>query len=85
MLSEGSALVEGGGTREAFAGAGYAVLKPPMLASSALVMLPPSTHNMAAQAVIADSDPVLASSLRSIHPAATRLSRGFRLSGGTTD
>ena len=51
------------------AGAGYAVLKPPMLASSALVMLPPSTHNMAAQAVIADSDPVLVHALRSIHPA----------------
>ena len=67
------------------AGAGHAVLKPPMLTSSALVVLPPSTHNVATQAVIADSDPVLASSLRSIHPAATRLSRGFRLSGGTTD
>ena len=51
------------------AGAGHAVLKPPMLTSSALVVLPPSTHNVATQAVIADSDPVLASSLRSIHPA----------------
>ena len=51
------------------AGAGYAVLKPPMLTSTALVALPASTHNMATQAVIADSDPVLASSLRSIHPA----------------
>ena len=51
------------------AGAGYAVLKPPMLTSSALVALPPSTHNVATQAVIADSDPVLVHALRSIHPA----------------
>ena len=51
------------------AGAGHAVLKPPMLTSSALVVLPPSTHNVATQAVIADSDPVLTSSLRTIHSA----------------
>jgi uncharacterized protein involved in exopolysaccharide biosynthesis len=51
------------------AGAGYAVLKPPMLTSTALVALPSNTHNMATQAVIADSDPVLASSLHGIHPA----------------
>ena len=50
-------------------GAGYAALKPPMLTSTALVVLPADTHDMATQAVIADSDPVLASSLRSIHPA----------------
>jgi capsular polysaccharide biosynthesis protein len=48
------------------AGAGYAVLKPPMLTSTALVALPPATHDMATQAVIADSSPVLASSLRRI-------------------
>jgi hypothetical protein len=51
------------------AGAGYAVLKPPMLTSTALVALPPNTHDPATQIVIADSDPVLAQALRSIHPA----------------
>lgn len=51
------------------AGAGYAVLNPPMLTSAALVALPPSTRDMTTQAVIADSNPVLASALRSIHPA----------------
>jgi len=51
------------------AGAGYAVLKPPMLTSTALVVLPPSTHNMRTQVVIAGSDPVLVQALRSIHPA----------------
>lgn len=51
------------------AGAGYAVLKPPMLTSTTLVALPATTHNMATQAVIAGSDPVLAQALRRIHPA----------------
>lgn len=51
------------------AGAGYAALRPPMLTSTALVALPASAHNTATQAVIADSDPVLAQALRSIHPA----------------
>lgn len=50
-------------------GAGYAVLKPPVLTSTAIVVLPSNTHNVATQAVIAGSDPVLASSPRSIHPA----------------
>jgi capsular polysaccharide biosynthesis protein len=51
------------------AGAGYAALKTPMLTSTALVLLPSNTRNMATQAVIADSDPVLVHALRSIHPA----------------
>ncbi len=51
------------------AGVGYAVLKPPVLTSTAWIVLAPSTHDMAAQAVIADSDPVLTVALRSIHPA----------------
>ena len=50
-------------------GAGYAALKPPMLTSTALVVLPADTHDMATQAVIAGSNPVLAGALRSIHPA----------------
>ena len=50
-------------------GAGYAALKPPMLTSTALVALAPNTHDMATQAVIAGSNPVLAGALRSIHPA----------------
>lgn len=51
------------------AGAGYAVLTPPMLTSTALVALPVTTHNPATQAVIADSNPVLIAALRRIHPA----------------
>jgi uncharacterized protein involved in exopolysaccharide biosynthesis len=51
------------------AGAGYAVLQPPMLTSSALVVLPSSVHDMSTRAVIVGSDPVLVSALRSIHPA----------------
>jgi capsular polysaccharide biosynthesis protein len=51
------------------AGTGYAVLKPPMLTSTALVVLPSNTRDMATQAVTADSNPVLARALRSIHPA----------------
>jgi hypothetical protein len=43
------------------AGAGYAMLKPPMLTGTTLVVLPTTTHSMATQAVTADSDPVLAS------------------------
>jgi capsular polysaccharide biosynthesis protein len=51
------------------AGVGYAVLKPPMVSSSALVGLPPSTHDTATQVVIAGSNPVLAAALHNIHPA----------------
>jgi uncharacterized protein involved in exopolysaccharide biosynthesis len=50
-------------------GAGYAALKPPMLTSTALVALPPSARDTSIQVVIADSNPVLAQALRSIHPA----------------
>ena len=49
------------------AGAGYTLLNPPMLASNALVALPPSTHDMATQVVIASSDHVLTVALRQ-HP-----------------
>ena len=52
------------------AGAAYTVVQPPMLTSSALVVLPSSTHtNAPTQVVIADSDPVLAGALPHIHPA----------------
>ena len=46
------------------AGAGYAVLKPPALTSTAVVVLPSNTHTVATQAVIAGSDPGAG-----IHPA----------------
>ena len=42
------------------AGVCYTVLRPPMPVSNALVVLPPTTHNVATQIVIATSDPVLA-------------------------
>ena len=51
------------------AGAGYAAVSPPMLTSKALVVLRPSTHDTAAQAVIARSDAVLTSALRRVAPA----------------
>ena len=49
-----------------FAGAGYAVLNPPMLASTALVALPPSNHEAPTQVLIAGSNPVLSRALRSL-------------------
>jgi capsular polysaccharide biosynthesis protein len=61
------------------AGVGYAVLKPPMMSSSALVGLPPSTHDTATQVVIAGSNPVLAQALRSIHPAVPLLTLRDRI------
>src|SRR6476660_10622062 len=57
------------------AGAALALLRPPMLTSQALVVLPPSTHGavgtqlVGTQVVIAHSDPVLTAALRNIHPA----------------
>jgi capsular polysaccharide biosynthesis protein len=41
------------------AGIGLTLLRPVMLTSSALVVLPQSVHNVATQVVIASSDPVL--------------------------
>jgi capsular polysaccharide biosynthesis protein len=51
------------------AGAALAVLRPPMLSSEALVLLPSSTRSVATQAVIAGSDPVLSSAVPRLHPA----------------
>lgn len=48
-----------------FGGIAYAVLRPPMLTSQALVVLP-SSANSFTQAVIADSDPVLAGASPSV-------------------
>jgi capsular polysaccharide biosynthesis protein len=52
-----------------FAGAGYAALNPPLYTDTALVVLSPSTPNMATQALIAGSNPVLAEAARSLDPA----------------
>src|SRR6516162_8822146 len=52
------------------AGAGYAVLKPPMFTSGdALVGLPSGTRDVSTQVVIAGSNRVLAPALHAIHPA----------------
>jgi hypothetical protein len=51
------------------AGIAFTLLSPLAFRSSAQVMLPVSVRNTAAQAVIARSDPVLASALQSIKPA----------------
>jgi capsular polysaccharide biosynthesis protein len=53
------------------AGAAFPVLRPPMLSSEALVLLPSSARSVATQAVIASSDPVLSSALPRLHPAMT--------------
>jgi capsular polysaccharide biosynthesis protein len=56
------------------AGVAFAVLRPPMLTSQALVVLPPATEEsvgtqlVGTQVVIARSDPVLIGALRQIHP-----------------
>lgn len=50
------------------AGAGYAVVKPPVFTSSAVVLLSPSTRNVDTQSVIADSDAVLAGALPNVDP-----------------
>jgi capsular polysaccharide biosynthesis protein len=61
------------------AGAGYAVLKPPMITSTALVGLPPTTRDTSTQVVIAASSPVLTLALRSIHPAVPLLTLHSRI------
>jgi len=61
------------------AGAGYAVLKPPMLTSTALVGLPPNTHDTNTQVVIAGSSPVLAQALQDVHPAVSLLTLRSRI------
>jgi capsular polysaccharide biosynthesis protein len=54
------------------AGAAFTILRPPMLTSEALVVLPPSAARfIGTQAVIADSEPVLTQAMREIDPAVT--------------
>jgi capsular polysaccharide biosynthesis protein len=50
------------------AGAAYGTLKPPLLSSTALVILPSSAPSVATQVVIADSDPVLSAALPRVRP-----------------
>jgi capsular polysaccharide biosynthesis protein len=50
------------------AGAGYAVLRPPMLTGQALVVLSPTVKDTRTQVMIAESDPVLADALRRLDP-----------------
>lgn len=52
-----------------FAGIGIALLNLPLYTDSALVALSTSTSNVTTQALIADSDPVLAQAARSLDPA----------------
>jgi capsular polysaccharide biosynthesis protein len=52
-------------------GVAYSVLKPPLLASQALVVIPQKAPNIATEVVIASSQPVLANALRDIHPGMT--------------
>ena len=46
-----------------------AVLRPPLLSSEALVVIPQGGPNIATEVVIANSEPVLSGALRNIHPA----------------
>ncbi len=51
------------------AGVASTILRPPLLTSKTLVLLPPSTHDTATQVVIAGSNPVLAGAAPNIKPA----------------
>ena len=51
------------------AGAGYGAYYPPLHSGTALVVLPPTARDLATQAVIAGSDPVLAGALPKLKPA----------------
>jgi Chain length determinant protein len=67
-------------------GAGYAARNPPLLTSTALVVLPPTVHDPATQAVIAGSDPVLAGAVRKLGPGTSldALSRHIQIQRPTT-
>lgn len=65
------------------AGIGYTVLSPPMLSSTALVVLPPSVHDTRTQVAIATSDPVLASVRRSIDTAMSLEAMRHRVRAGS--
>ncbi|HEY0717928.1 MAG TPA: hypothetical protein VGD68_09960 [Streptosporangiaceae bacterium] len=52
-------------------GAGYAASHPPLQSSNALIVLPVSSHEIATQVVIAQSEPVLSGALASITPPTT--------------
>jgi capsular polysaccharide biosynthesis protein len=51
------------------AGVGFAAASPPLYSDTALVVLSSSTRTMTTQALIADSNPVLAGAARRLHPA----------------
>jgi capsular polysaccharide biosynthesis protein len=52
-------------------GAGYALFNPPVKTSTALIVLPVSSHEVATQVVVAQSQPVLSAALPGIHPSTT--------------
>src|SRR6266481_6721785 len=51
----------------ALLGVGYAQLKPPLVASTALVAFAPSVKDISTEVVIADSDQVIRSAMRAIN------------------
>jgi capsular polysaccharide biosynthesis protein len=50
-------------------GIAFALLNPPMLSSSALVVLPTTVHDVPTQVVVASSNPVLSGALPGVKPA----------------
>jgi capsular polysaccharide biosynthesis protein len=50
------------------AGVGFAAASPPLYTGTALIVLSSSTRNMTTQALIAESNPVLAGAARGLHP-----------------
>jgi capsular polysaccharide biosynthesis protein len=50
-------------------GMGYVLLNPPVKTSTALIVLPVSSHEVATQVVVAKSEPVLSAALPAIHPS----------------
>lgn len=64
------------------AGAAVTLVRPPMLASKVLVVVP-GTRFIQTQAVIADSDPVLIAARRSLHPPITLETLHHRVSAAS--
>jgi capsular polysaccharide biosynthesis protein len=62
-------------------GVAYAVVEPPMLSSTALILLPAAAPSVATEVIVAESDPVLSSALPSVSPrmSVTQLRKDLRI------
>jgi capsular polysaccharide biosynthesis protein len=67
------------------AGAASTILRPPLLTSKTLVLLPPTIHDIATQVVIAGSSPVLAGAAPDIQPALSLHTLSERVQAASPD